>query len=236
MVILAEIGSTFAAAAVASTLYLVQRQRPRHRPFGRHGWRYTLSAIALIAGVTTGVAYLAARLTGSAIPPQVLAFVGPIGMGGVRMLAQRGASGEPNTVNQWLALGLPLVLQWVEDNLADLKQERIDQWRPSLEATFAVHKLINELRSRLADRGLPGTTRLLKRLDDRANAYEIALDTWADSRGNGRSLARVELDGTISDLLRLVYEVRADQLVRNLGPTSTGPGRNGQGVVSTRGA
>jgi hypothetical protein len=52
---LTGVGTTLAAAMVASTLYLVQRQRPRHRPFGRGAWRYTVCAVAVIAVVTAAV-------------------------------------------------------------------------------------------------------------------------------------------------------------------------------------
>ena len=208
------IATTFASAAIASMLYLVQRQRPRHRPFGHAGWRFTLLAVAAIAVVTTLAALLAAALSGSTIPPQVLAFAGPLGVGGIRAIAQHNTQGEPGTVQQWLTLGLPLVHEWLNDHLADVKHEQVKEWSGRLTEVFAVVRLIGEFRKRLEDRRLPATGRLLKRLDLQDRAYDQALRKWGEANGyHERRRADVGLEIAVQDLLGLVYEARADRLI-----------------------
>lgn len=220
------IASTFASAAVASTLYLVQRQRPRHRPFGRDGWRFTVLAVAAIAMVTTGVALLAAALSGSTIPPQLLAFAGPLGVGGIRAIAQHNTQGEPGTLQQWLTLGLPLVHEWLNDQLADVKQTQVEAWSCRLTETFAVERLIGEFRKRLEDSRLPGTNRLIKRLELQERLYEEAWRKWADAKGKvNRRRADVGLEIAVQSLLGLVYEARADRLIPAAAAESTTDGR-----------
>lgn len=234
MSVLIGIATTFAAAAVASTLYLVQRQRPRHRPFGRDGWRFTVLAIAAIAMVTTLAALLAAALSGSTIPPQALAFAGPLGVGGIRALAQHNTRGEPGTIQQWLTLGLPLVHEWLNDNLADVKYQQVKEWSGRLTETFAVEQLIRELRNRLEDRRLPATGQLLKRLHQMDRAYDEALGKWGEAKGyDERRRADGKLEIAVQDLLGLVYEARADRLI----PVVTvrdEPTTDGRGFVRVR--
>jgi hypothetical protein len=185
-------------------------------------------------------------VAGAEVPPQQLAVVGPVGAGGLRVFSQRpSGSGDQGTIGQWLVLGLPLVLQWLDDHLADVKQDRIEQWRARLDCEpFAVKKLINQLRGRLRDRRLPGTAQLQKRLTDREAAYEEAFAEWADTPKAQRGLAQMLVDVAVEDLLRLVYEARADRLIAHQ-PATPAPvttadghrrGRGDRGVASTRGA
>ncbi|MFI5936395.1 hypothetical protein [Actinoplanes sp. NPDC051494] len=221
------------AAAVASALYLVQRQRPRHRPFGHGGWRFTALAIGAIATVTTGVSLLVAALSGSAVPPQVLAFAGPLGVGGVKAMTQRGSQGEPGPFQQWLTLGLPLMHEWLNDHLADVKHDQVVRWQARLTEAFAVERLIGELRERLEDRRLPGTARLQKRLELHERAYEGAVRRWAEARGRERRRAEIGRDIAVRDLLGLVYEARADRLIPVGTAMNDEPTTDGRGFVMT---
>lgn len=218
-------------------LYLVQRQRPRHRPFGRAGWRFTVLAVGAIAVVTTLAALLAAALSGSAIPPQVLAFAGPLGVGGIRAIAQRNTQGEPGTVQQWLTLGLPLVHEWLNDHLADVKHEQIKEWvgRLRLIEVFAVERLIAEFRKRLEDRRLPATARLLKRLDLQERAYDQAFRKSVEAKGaDEQRRAEFGLEIVVQDLLGLVYEARADRLIPAAIAVRDEPTTDGRGFARVR--
>jgi hypothetical protein len=213
---------TFGAAALGSLLYLVQRQRPQHRPFGRHGWRYTLAATAWLAAVTTLATYAVTLLSAGMVPSPVLAFAAPIGAGGVRAATQRGRAGEPGLLqagesaplSQLLTLGLPMVLDWLDQHLADLKQQQIDCWHASLRSDRALRTLVKRFHARLAERTLAGTPAIVHRLQEREELYAELYEQSLRRDPHVRRQLKAELNVAVDDILRLVYEARADALLR----------------------
>jgi hypothetical protein len=228
--ILGSVLSTFGAAALGSLLYLVQRQRPHHRPCGSPGWRYTLVATAWVAAVTTLATYALAALSSGAVPSPVLAFAAPIGAGGVRAVTSRGRTGESaqsragesSPLQQLLTLGLPLVLDWLDQHLADIKQRHIDAWHIRVRTDRAVRTLVKRFHARLAERGLPGTPAMRRRLDDREELYVELYERTLHCDPRTRRRLRVELEVAIDDILRLVYEARADVLLHDQPATGSG--------------
>ena len=204
------IAATFGAAALGSLVYLVQRQRPHHRPFGRRGWRYTIVAMAWVAAVTTVVVYLLTVLSSDVVPSPVLAFAVPIGAGGIRAVSQRGRgesvspqSGESGPLPQLLALGLPLVLDWLDQHLADLKQQKIDDWHANVRTDRARRTMIRNFHARLAERSLPGTSRVMRRLHEReeiyTELYEQSLSCDAHAKRRLRLKRSTSLSTTFCD-------------------------------------
>lgn len=217
------VAATFGAAALGSLVYLVQRQRPCHRPFGRRGWRYTIVAMAWVAAVTTVVVYLLTVLSSGAVPSPVLAFAAPIGAGGIRAVSQRSRGGESISAQpgdsgplpQLLALGLPLVLDWLDQHLADLKQQQIDFWHARVRTDRARRTLIRSFHARLAERSLPGTSRVVRRLHERGEIYTELYEQSLSCDAHAKRRLKVEIDVAVDDILRLVYEARADALIKN---------------------
>jgi hypothetical protein len=213
---------TFGAAALGSLLYLAHRQRPQHRPFDRHGWRYTIVAATWVAAVTTVATYAVTMVSSFPIPSPVLAFAAPIGAGGMHAVGQRvraeaatQQANESTPFQQLLTLGLPLMTDWLDDRLADLKHQRIDSWHARIRTHYAVRALIKRFQARLEERSLPSTAAILRRLGEREELYTELYEDWLRSDGYMKRRLKVDLNVAVEDILRLVYEARADVLLQD---------------------
>ncbi|HET8682145.1 MAG TPA: hypothetical protein VFM54_09760 [Micromonosporaceae bacterium] len=219
--LLLDVATTFATALVASALSLVTQFRPRYRPFGRHGWWYTVRAALWVATVTTAAVYLAMYLAGGPVPAQVWAFLVPPTARTVHRAARRpGRSDEESPDSpirrpvQLLTLFLPLVLSWLEESLGSLKDRTVQEWAGRMQVAGSdPEMLVARLKVKLKDRRVLGTAQLRRRLDSLVTVYRDAHTAWAGATAESRPRRGVELTVAVEGILMIAYEARADHLV-----------------------
>ena len=215
---------TCAAGFVGAGLYVLQQQRlqhPDHRPLSRHGWRYTVLAVSIIAAVVTAGSYFV-PFASEVVAPSVLAFTAPVGVGAAKTVASRAAGTNGSAVTsharQWLTFGLAYVVDWLNFKLEDHLDLVVHDWAKMEWEPNQIELLVQRLERRVARNAT--RTRQLKEYSAKYLEARLRWDASHDPAEKRRLW--VDLEVATEGILRFAYGVRAEILVNGLDTLTQG--------------